>query len=220
MASNVYTIGGETIRFPWECRAMIETDDERVCVLKSWKERYPDPSVDIADPSRNVVSIRTDGEIRWVVDRTSWTESRDEYYHERVYEIGDRIVSQSNAGHFHEIARDSGQIRSSWRPDQLEISTATVDFESPVRSLDSHDEYVLVVTDDFIYVYTHDGTPLWRRSVSRKWSPWRSGDPFTLRASSSGAGPGWDLTVDPETGEITQTKGKGKPSDLGTVEEL
>lgn len=219
MASNEVSVGDRTVQLPWSVENVIGINGGEIYVLKSWGQRYTDATLEIEDPSRNIVGSGSADDV-WVVGRTDRADLHEEYYHTYVYTPWDRLVSTTNVGDFHELDPDTGAILDSWDADQFKMDGTLVDFPGDVRSVQSHDEHIIVVTTDHLSVFTDDAEPVWRRAVHRKWSTWPQDDPFTVRAPSSGAGPGWDVTLDPQTGEVTQTKGKGVPEDFGDVEYL
>lgn len=189
-------------------------------MLESWRKKSSDPDFDPDDPTRNVVAFDPSDEVVWVVEPVTPPADAEEYFHERIQSLDDRLVSRTNTGVFYELDLATGETLDSWASDQYTIGGRRHEFEGRVRSVRYDDGVYLVVTGANVVGISDDGTTLWRRPIEREWRALSVGGPGALRSRKGGAGPNYDLAVDLESGEVVHTSGFGKPDSFGELETL
>lgn len=212
--------GGDTVVLPYPRHIQRRVGDLEVYALKVWKDRTDDPDFDIPCPEANVAAFNLDATLQWTVEPISPSSSDETVYYNELYNLGGRLVSKANTGQFFEIALDSGSIADHWESDQFKIDEMLLEFSGEVTGVQSHEQYIFLITTEHLYVITDDADPVWRRPVQREWFTYSHYEPFTVRAHPSGAGPTYDVTLDPQTGEVIDTKGRGVPDDFANVEYL
>lgn len=204
---GIVDCGDTKLRLPRGIQVTADYGNDLILTLYATDDGVSEPDVTIDERGRNVLRVRQDCQIRWIVEAPP-SSSGDEH-HEMVYVLGDRIVSKSDEGIYHEISPSTGNVVDSWPGTAFKIGESLIEFDGNVSQPRCHQgTYFLRVKADpdscDLYAFDSDATELWHRRDRYDWMV-EAGESGLVVRDHVGRRADYVFRLDSDTGVVTET---------------